>query len=410
MSADPPVPIIRTDAEAIEIATDFAASLRRGAAERDRLGAHPLTELRALARTGLLGITVPRELGGAEVTYETLGDVLRLIAGADGSIAQVPQPHYVCLKAVFLAGTADQRAFFANEALAGRRLGNALSERGTRNSMDMQTQIRRLPDGTYRLDGRKFYCTGSLSADWVPVYALDEQRRMVLAYVDRHADGLELADDWRAIGQRGTASGTVTATGVIVSADKIVPLYEILGRPQIWNVFARYMHGAIDAGLAEGALREAADFVRTCSRPWFEAGVERAADEPHVIIQFGRLVAEVDAARALVHRAGRILGEAERMLDQKSADAASAAVAEAKAFAADIAVTVADELFALAGTSAVDDKYNLGRLWRDARTHSVHDPVRWSYHAAGYFALHGDLPRNRAHGGMRAAASREGAH
>jgi alkylation response protein AidB-like acyl-CoA dehydrogenase len=113
-------------------------------------------------------------------------------------------------------------------------------------------------------------------------------------------------------------------------------------------------------------------------------------------------VTELAAATALLRRAGRLLDAAWRHTDAETAARASAAVAEAKGYAADLAVTAATEIFAACGTSAADLGSGLGRHWRDARTHTVHDPVRWSYHSAGYFAVHGTFPRSRGHGGAAA--------
>jgi hypothetical protein len=84
------------------------------------------------------------------------------------------------------------------------------------------------------------------------------------------------------------------------------------------------------------------------------------------------------------------------------ADHASAAVAEAKAFAGDLAVSAANEIFALGGSRSVDLRRGLDCHWRNARTHTVHDPNRWSYHSAGYYAVHGNLPRSESHGGVAA--------
>jgi len=72
----------------------------------------------------------------------------------------------------------------------------------------------------------------------------------------------------------------------------------------------------------------------------------------------------------------------------------SIAVAEAKAFASDTAVEVASDLFALAGASAADERYDLSRHWRNARTHASHDPVDWKYHHVGNYLLNDALPPN----------------
>jgi alkylation response protein AidB-like acyl-CoA dehydrogenase len=70
----------------------------------------------------------------------------------------------------------------------------------------------------------------------------------------------------------------------------------------------------------------------------------------------------------------------------------SVAVAQAKAFASEVAVEVASDLFALSGASAADERYDLSRHWRNARTHASHDPVDWKYHHIGNYLLNDVLP------------------
>lgn len=58
---------------------------------------------------------------------------------------------------------------------------------------------------------------------------------------------------------------------------------------------------------------------------------------------------------------------------------------------------IASELFALTGTSGTGDRHDLHRRWRNARTHSVHDPIDWRYHHVGAYAVNGTLPPNHGH-------------
>ena len=84
---------IATGAEAIEIAERLARELAPGAADRDRAGKAPKAELARLAQSGLLGVTIPRSHGGAEISHETLVEVFRHLAAGDPAVAQVPQNH-----------------------------------------------------------------------------------------------------------------------------------------------------------------------------------------------------------------------------------------------------------------------------------------------------------------------------
>ncbi len=120
----------------------------------------------------------------------------------------------------------------------------------------------------------------------------------------------------------------------------------------------------------------------------------RAADEPLVIHRFGELDAKVRAAEALLVEAGRAIDRAGDPPTAESAAAASLAVAAAKAFAGDVSLEVSNDIFSLTGTRGADDRVNLHRHWRNARTHTLHDPNRWKYHHLGNFVLNGIDPPN----------------
>jgi SfnB family sulfur acquisition oxidoreductase len=390
-----PVPLL-SGPEALVVARRFAGEIRPGAADRDRAPSSPTAELAVLARTGLLALTVPAEHGGPGASYEVLARAVAAIAGADASLAQITQGHFWAVQILLEDGSPEQLAQFLPKVLAGSRIGNAVSERNTAHAGEIRTYVTHVGDDVFQLDGTKFYSTGSIDSDWIQVMALDDDGREVAVYVERDAEGVEVIDDWSAMGQRSTASGTSTYTAVRVGANRIVPHWRTLARPTLFASVGQIVHAAVDAGLAAGALDAIGQFVRERSRPHFEAarlGWERAADEPFVLQRYGQLAARVHAAEELLARAGRIMDEARAgRVDADSAAAAAVAVGEAKAFAGDIALEVTNEMFALAGTRSVDPRHNLDRYWRDARTHTLHDPNRWKYFHAGNYALNGIHP------------------
>ncbi len=273
------------------------------------------------------------------------------------------------------------------------RLGNAQTERGTKHAKAINTTLGAGSPGA--LNGKKYYCTGAISAQWIPVLANDEESgRQVLAYVPRDAAGVEVVDDWAAMGQRATASGTVTLTNVSVPREHVLPHWQIFQRPQAWTAIANLPHVAIDVGIAEGALADTIHFLKTKARPWYETGLARAVDDPLLLERLGRLSARVHAAAEMLRDAARHLDCLPRELDDASAGRAALIVGEAKAYAGDVAVEVGNELFGLCGSSAADLSLNLDRYWRNARTHTLHDPNRWRYHRLGDFFLNGRLPPN----------------
>jgi SfnB family sulfur acquisition oxidoreductase len=377
------------------VARELAASLCAGVIERDRAGTVPVPALAALDSSGLLGITVPIEHGGIDVPASTLAEVIRLIAMVDPAIAQVPQAHFLFVDALTLLGTPEQRRRLFADVLAGARLGNGLAERGGHHAQDLKTRIY----DKNRLSGKKYYCTGSLTARWLGVTALDERDQLVLAFVQRDAPGVHLDEDWNVMGQRATVSGGAQFDDVIVDPGLILPYYQAFERPQQLGARSQLIHAAIQVGIAGGALRDAGDFVRVKARPFFEAAragwAPNAAEDPHTIVHFGELATKVRAAEALLGYAGSVLDEVGRApADRAAAARGSVAVAQAKAFASEVAVQVASDLFSLSGASAADERHDLSRHWRNARTHASHDPVSWKYHHVGHYLLSGVLPPN----------------
>ncbi|MFF3906188.1 SfnB family sulfur acquisition oxidoreductase [Streptomyces sp. NPDC001848] len=384
--------VIADDAEALAVAAALADEFRPGACRRDAERGLPREELDRLSASGLLAVTVPAGHGGADVTARTLAEIFRLLASADGSLAQIPQSHFAYVNVIRRQGTPQQQEFFFAELLAGRRFGNAQSEAGTKHVQDIRTRLEPRPDGSYVLNGVKHYSTGALFADWIPVLARAEDDRLHVAFVPSDAPGLTVIDDWDGMGQRTTASGTVRLEGVPVPADRVFSHHLTFEGPQLHGAAAQLLHAAIDAGIAAGALAEAAEFVRTRSRPWFESGVQSATEDPLLIQRFGELVLQVRAAEALLREAADTVDAARADLTDDSAAEASIAVAAAKVQAAQAAVEVAGALFEVAGTRSALNSLNLHRHWRDARTHTLHDPARWKIQHIGRYVLNGTRP------------------
>ena len=385
--------LIADEAQALLAARRLAEAFAPDAALRDRERRLPWAELDAFVASGLWGITVPREFGGVGVSNGTLAEVTATIAVADGSLGQIPQNHFYALEVLRVGGSVEQQRFFYGRVLAGERFGNALAEIGHKD-FKRRTRLTREAAG-WHIDGRKFYCTGALYAHWIPTLVVaEEQGRDVtyLAFVPRDTPGVTVTDDWDGFGQRVTGSGSVQFDHVRVEPEWIVPFQASFERPTTIGPLAQIIHAAIDLGQARGAFEAGLKFVRERSRPWIDAKVERAADDPLTIAQFGDISVRLRAAEALLRRAGRFVDAAQAQLTEQSVAQASIAVAEARALTTTASLDAGSRLFELAGTAATLDGLGLDRFWRNARTHTLHDPVRWKYHAVGNFYLNDKLP------------------
>ncbi|BEP64622.1 SfnB family sulfur acquisition oxidoreductase (plasmid) [Variovorax sp. V213] len=390
---------IRDDAQALEIARELAADFARDAAARDRERRLPWAELERFTASGLWAITVPREHGGAGVSARTLAEVIAIISAADGSLGQIPQNHYYALEVLRVGGTDAQKSFFYRRVLEGERFGNALAEIGHKD-FKRRTRLHE-EGGSLQIDGQKFYCTGALFAHWIPtlVVAQEGEREVTkLAFVPRRAEGVSIVDDWDGFGQRVTGSGSVRFEGVQIDPAWVIPFLASFERPTTIGPFAQLLHAAIDLGLGRGAFEATLAFVRERSRPWIDAGVERASEDPLAIQLTGEVAVRLRAAEALLRRAARFVEAAQRAPDEHSVAAASVAVAEARVLSTTASLDAGNRLFELAGTGATLDGLGLDRFWRNARTHTLHDPVRWKYHHIGNYHLN-DRPPPR-HGAL----------
>ena len=388
----PKAHVIRSDDEAIAIAHEIAAVLQPDAAQRDRSGIVPAEIIDTYSNSGLWGITVPRQWGGAEVSAATLAQVIAIISAADPSLGQIPQNHYCLLEDIRLQGSEEQQAFFFDQVLQGYRFANALSETGGKTVLDIRTRLEASECGL-RITGRKGYCTGSLYAHWVGILALDAENNAQLAFVPRESAGLTVIDDWACLGQRTTASGTVLAENLVVEPFHLFPTWKSYATPTLAGPFAQLTTAAIDLGIARAALNDTVNFVSQFARPWIDAGVERASEDPLTIYHIGQLDSRLAAADALLDRAGKVLDRYKYELSEDNVAQASIAVARAKVFTTEAALEAASRLFELSGTRSTSIALNLDRHWRNGRVHTLHDPVRWKYQLLGNWVLNGIRPQ-----------------
>ncbi|TBF64356.1 SfnB family sulfur acquisition oxidoreductase (plasmid) [Rhizobium leguminosarum] len=396
--AVPPVPrpsepahIVKTDAEAIAIAKTLAAEFIKDSAVRDRDRIWPVKELDAFSQSGLWSINVPKAFGGPEVSYATLARMIEIISAADSSIGQVAQNHLGVVAAIrTVSDPAQQKLLFA-EVLRGTRFGNAFSEFGSKRAVDFETKFIDAGDHVV-VNGQKFYSSGALLAHLVPIVALDSEGRAWYAIAERDAPGLTVIDDWSSFGQRTTLSGTVLLDNVKVPKTHVVPGYKGYEVPTADGAIFQIIQVAVDTGIAQAAIDESVSFVRTKSRAWVDSGVDNAWDDPYTIQAIGDLTLRLHAAQALLEKAGYAIDRA--ILDPNAETVAEAQIvtAEAKILSTEIAIAATNKLFELAGTRSTLAEHGLDRHWRNARTHTLHDPVRWKYAILGKYFLNGEKP------------------
>jgi len=386
-----PAHIIRDDAEALAVAHELAQRFRAGAAERDRTRKWPLEELDAFSQSGLWSINVPKRFGGPELSYVTLNKVIEIISAADPSLGQIPQNHLGVVAAIRTASDEAQQKLLFREVLEGTRFGNAFSEFGSKRAADFETRFEDAGDHVI-VNGQKFYATGALLAHKVPIVALDGEGRAWYAIADRAAPGLSVIDDWSSFGQRTTLSGTVKLENVRVPKTHLVPGFKGYDHPTADGAIFQVIQAAVDTGIARAAIEDTIEFVRSKSRPWVDSNLERASDDPYTIQAIGELRLRLSATQALLDKSGHAVDRAVADPTAQTVAEAQIAVAEAKIFSTELAIAASNKLFELAGARSTLAEHALDRHWRNARTHTLHDPVRWKYAILGNYHLNGVNP------------------
>jgi SfnB family sulfur acquisition oxidoreductase len=386
---------IGSDEEALAVARRLASEFAVEAAERDRERRLPAKELDRFSGSGLWGITVPKAYGGAGVSFATLAEVIAIISAADPNLGQLPQNHLAALDAIRVTASEEQKLLWFGRVLRGYRLGNAFSEARSKHVGAFETRLRRDGDA-FVVNGEKFYATGALFAHFIHIGAVGEDGNVYLAIAPRDAPGLRIIDSWSSFGQRTTASGNVQIENVRVGPEAVIPAYLGGERPSSNGSVSQIIQAAVDAGIARGAIEETIRFVRGSVRPWIDSRQEHGYEDVFTIAQIGDLEVKLHAAEVVLQQAGRAI---DGILDNPSEEAVgetAVKVAEAKVLTTEIAILAANKLHELGGARSTLGQYNFDRHWRNARTHTLHDPVRWKYFHVGNHLLNGVAPPRHA--------------
>jgi len=370
----------------------------------DRIGANAHTreatrdyaydDVRELAThgIGLTGIS-PRE-GGAGGSVRDVVDLVIAIARADSNVAQALRPTF--LVAHQIAGSEDVPLRAVNlERLRNRELfAGTVNERNGGASGSVSATARRV-DGGYVVNGRKYYSTGGLYASYFSSQATADDGTIVHFTVPVERSGVNRIDDFDAIGQRLTQSGSTELTDVHVHDDEVTVVGDYTPDNPWRGSFAQLYLAAVQAGIAARALDDAVHFARDLGRPIKHSSASRSIDDPFVRETVGEIAARAQAARAVVllaaealHDQRRLRGDQARRVGAESA----VAVAQAAVTAVESALRAAELLFDVGGGSITDRDLGFDRHWRNARTAANHNPRQWKLAVAGAHHLTGEEP------------------
>jgi len=378
-------------------AAALAGRLAATANARDQAGGHPAQEREWIRASGLLTLSIPKEFGGQGAGWETVYQVIRILARADSALAHLLGFHYLQLAGLQLYGSAQQQRRFLGKTVTDHLFwGNAL------NPLDRRTTATEADYG-FVLDGVKSFASGSVGADWLTVSAWHEASQTALiGILPARQEGLRVQPDWDAFGQRQTDSGNVHFRQVDLPSAQVLQAPGALPTPQatLRSQVAQLIMANLYLGIGEGAFAAARDYTLAESRPWFASGAASAAADPLLQHRYGQLWLRLRPAAVLADHAAQELERLFRkgaQLTARERGELAIAVAEAKCLAHAAGLEVSSQMFELTGARSTSTRYGYDRFWRNVRVHTLHDPVDYKIRDLGRYALDGSVPEPTAY-------------
>lgn len=261
------------------------------AATHDREGSFPHEDFAELQAAGYLAALVPQDRGGWGLSLEQLTAEQSRLAAAAPATALAVNMHLVWTA---VAKTLHDRGdasldFVLDEAAAGEVFAFGVSEAGNDLVLFGSTvEAQPLPDGSVAFSGTKTFT--SLSPVWTRLGTFgldavsDDAPRIVWAFLDRDAQGIEIVEDWDTLGQRATRSDTTRLHGVIARPDRVVRRLPPGPNPDplIFGVFVNFeiLLAAVYAGISHRAVALAAEAAKR--RTSLKLGGAPRSDDPDV--------------------------------------------------------------------------------------------------------------------------------
>ncbi len=389
-----------------DITDDVLSRIEEGAFERELNHTSPVDAFAMIQEARLGALRIPADLGGYGIGLVTFFEFLMRLATVDPNVAHALRAHYVFVDERLFEFRRGQERLWLDHIVAGDLFGNANTELTAKQAAGLEPsrfQARLSADGDeYRLNGTKFYSTGSLYRQWVVVSAVNDAGAVVRAIVPTNRDGVRIDDDWDGIGQRLTASGTAVFDNVRVYTHEVF-IRQAGHVDGYGSPMAQLYLTAVTAGILEAINRDAVTVLRGRTRTFAHGVGSSAKDDPLLQHVVGQLASDAFAGRAVVLEAARALADAAETVmadgvgDKSLLEAAKMACAKAKVTIENLVSRSGWQLFDVAGASATLRTKNLDRHWRNARTIASHNPVLYKTRALGDYLVNGDpLPRGSA--------------
>ncbi|GAA6616154.1 acyl-CoA dehydrogenase family protein [Scytonema sp. NUACC26] len=236
-------------------------------------------------------------------------EVVIRLGEADPNVAHIVRNHFSVTERILRSQRSERNRRWLKAIVDGAIIGLASTELEVKRAGGgavVNTKLTPDNDG-YRLNGTKYYSTGSLYADWIFVRLLAPDDTIAIALLPTKREGIELVDDWDGFGQRLTGTGTTTFTNVRVEADEVFFDTDTDKDNSPYNIVPQLFLTAINAGIIRSVLEDAKKLVHTRPRTFYHAVAEQAADDPLLQQTVGQIAANAFAAEAIVLQAAEAI-------------------------------------------------------------------------------------------------------
>lgn len=328
----------------------------------------PQESMEALGKAGLLGLLVPKELGGLGGNLSNLSAITEIVAAACGSTAMCYLMHNCAAAVVAAKATPDQQERYLRPIARGEKLGTlAFSETGT-GAHFYAPEIKAEPEaGQFVLNGKKSFVTNGDKADFVIVIANASSPELGtdMFIVDTDAPGLRFDGEWDGIGLSGNNSIALSLERVKVTAAQLVGA-EGDGMGLVFQVVApTFILGVagVNAGIARGAYQTALRHAQTRKYADGRGLAELQAIQFYLSDMFGG----VESASLFVRNAAAkaVRGDEDAILH----------VMQSKVQASEQAIRVTNLAMQVCGGQGYTKALPAERYLRDARAGAVMAPT-----------------------------------
>lgn len=334
--------------------------------EWDEASTFPSEIIPKLAEMGLMGIFFPEEYGGAGLGYVEYVIAIEELSRVDGSIGLTVAAHNsLCSNHIYKAGTEEQRQKYLVPLAQGKKLGAWSLTEPQAGSDAGGTRTIAVRDGdSYILNGAKTFTTNGHYADVCVVMAVTEPGRgahgISAFIVEKGTPGFTPGKKEKKLGLRASD------TSEVVLSDCRVPAENLLGKEGEGFVNSlqildggRISIAALALGMAQGAYEAALRYAK--ERRQFGRTI---AEFQAIQFKLADMATQIEAARMLTYRAAWLADEIARRKDGARHTLQSA---QAKLFASEVAVRVANEAVQVFGGYGFTKDYPVEKFYRDVK-------------------------------------------